>query len=66
MEKSNHTTTYTFLKNSNTGITSNKVLEDKDLRYCKKTDCREFINPNKQNSYLTLYQYKKRKYCNKK
>jgi hypothetical protein len=54
---------YTFLTNRKTGATSNRVLKDNDLRYCHKTDCIEFINPNEQKNYLTYYEYKKRKYC---
>jgi len=56
---------YTFLINRKTGATSNRVLKDSQLRYCHKTDCIEFINPNEQKNYLTYYEYKKRKYCDK-
>jgi len=62
---SKSTKKYKFITNRKKGTISSRELNDKELRYCNKTDCVEFINPNDQNNYLTFYEYKRRKYCDK-
>lgn len=54
---------YKFSKNNKT---IKMRLKPEDLRYCKRKDCNSFINPNKQDKPLTIYLYRKRKYCDKK
>jgi len=64
-QESDFSKKYIFIRNSQNGDTTTRKLNYRDLRYCQKKDCRKFINPNKQDKPLTIYQYRKRKYCNK-
>ena len=64
-KKNNSKEKYKFVTSRVTGNVSSRELDDKELRYCNKVDCAAFINPNQQINYLTFYEYKKRKYCDK-
>lgn len=62
-QKSDMSKKYTFLKNDK--IVKLKI-KSKDLRYCQRKECNNFINPSKQDKNITIYQYRRRKYCDKK
>ena len=56
--------TFKFIS-ARTKIISERTLENCDLRYCQKTDCRKFIHPNELGIIMNFPRYKTRKYCNK-
>ena len=50
-----------------TKIISERTLENHDLRFCQKTDCRKFIYPiTSTGNIMNLPSYRERKYCNKR